>query len=111
MPKDSSEDKIILALHDYANTESNIDNFLSRIKKYCTDKNIPVILDEFGTEQTYASEERRAEIAKYYISSAKNIEVTCFWWDNGNSKEYMLLNRTNLSWQYPKIKDAMINCF
>lgn len=111
MPKDSAEDKIILALHDYANTESNIDSFLSRIKKYCIDKNIPVILDEFGTEQSFASEERRAEIAKYYISNAKKIGIACFWWDNGNSREYMLFNRRSLSWEYPRIKNAMISCF
>lgn len=42
MPKDGTKDKIILALHDYSKTETNIDKMLNRIKKYYIDKNIPV---------------------------------------------------------------------
>ncbi len=105
MPNDIAENKIILALHDYSNTTSSIDKMLARIKKYCVDKNIPVILDEFGTTSSVA-EEQRAEMANYYVSEAKKLGVTCFWWDNGGS--YQLFNRRNMNWSYPKIKEALI---
>lgn len=111
MPKDTVEDKIILALHDYSYAENAVDSLFERINKYCTDKNIPVILDEFGTMATLTSQDERAKMANYYVSKAKDIGVTCFWWDNGNSNEYMILNRKNLSWEYPEIKDALVNCF
>ena len=109
MPKDSSSDKIILALHDYASTQGGIDKMLGNIKKYCREKNIPVILDEFGTKQVNISEKKRIEMASYYVSSARKLGITCFWWDNGNTTEYGIFNRFNSSWKYPTIKNALIN--
>lgn len=109
MPKDDVKNKIILALHDYTSSEKGLDNMFARIKKYCIDKNVPVILDEFGTMAKSASEEQRAKIANYYVLNAKKLGITCFWWDNGQGKEYMLLNRRALTWEYPKVKDLIIS--
>lgn len=109
MPKDSSNNKIILALHDYAQNPTAIDKMLGNIKKYCRDKNIPVILDEFGTKRQDMSEEERIKMASYYVSSARKLGITCFWWDNGASSDYRIFNRSNLSWEHPEIKNALIN--
>lgn len=109
MPKDEASNKIILALHDYSSSQSGIDKMFSNIKKHCIDKNVPVILDEFGTEKTKLSEDARVQSAAYYVSSAKRLGVTCFWWDNGNDNEYMIFDRQHLTWKHPRIKDALIH--
>ena len=109
MPKDSSSNKIILALHDYASTQGGIDKMLGNIKKYCKEKNIPVILDEFGTKQENMKEEQRVQMATYYVSSARKLGITCFWWDNGSGTGYRIFNRLNLSWEHPEIKNALIH--
>ncbi len=106
MPNDIVENKIILALHDYADEESNIDTMMQRLKKYVVDKNIPVMLDEFGTK-TSMGDNRRASIVSYYVSKAKNLGIPCFVWDDGGN--YQIFNRRNLTWKYPKTKDALIN--
>lgn len=106
MPNDIVENKIILALHDYADEESNIDKMMERLKTYLVAKNIPVMLDEFGT-QTSKGDDRRAEIADYYVSKASSLGIPCFIWDDGGN--YQILDRYNLTWKYPKMKDALIN--
>ncbi len=109
MPEDSADHKIILSLHNYSATESDIDQLMGNLKTYCTDKGIPVILDEFGTKAEDLEEDRRVEIASYYVTSAKELGITCFWWDNGKEVGYQLFDRRNLTWIYPNIKDALIN--
>lgn len=106
MPKDTAKNKIMLALHDYSSSPDAITSMFNRIKKYCIDKNIPVILDEFGTQSSFGTEEQRAEIANKYVSEAKKLGITCFWWDDGGN--YILFNRRNMDWEYEKIKDAII---
>lgn len=106
MPEDTVKDKIILALHDYADEEANIDKMMTRLKNYLVDKDIPVMLDEFGTN-TNKGDDRRAEIASYYVSKAKSLNIPCFIWDDGGN--YQVLDRYNLTWKYPKMKDALIN--
>ena len=108
MPADTVEDKIILALHSYHSTESDIDTMMTNIKIYCRDKNIPVIIDEFGTKEEDYTEEERIRIASYYVSNARKIGITCFWWDNGKSTGYQLLDRNHLTWLYPEIVNALM---
>lgn len=105
MPKDIVENKIILAVHDYVDEEANIDKMIQRLKTYIVDKNIPIMIDEFGTKAD-KSEERRAEIAAYYVKSARSLNIPCFWWDDGGN--YQLFNRRTLTWKYEHIKDALI---
>lgn len=109
LPKDTAKNKIILALHDYANTTSGIDSMFQRIEKHCKSRNIPVILDEYGMYKTnFKTEEERAKMTSYYVSKAKKLNIACYWWDNGKKEEYSIFNRNTLTWEYPKIKDAII---
>ncbi|MDE5630740.1 MAG: cellulase family glycosylhydrolase, partial [Bacilli bacterium] len=105
LPNDIVKDKIILAVHDYVDEESNIDKMITRLKNYIVDKNIPIMIDEFGTKAD-KTEERRAEIASYYVKRAREIGIPCFWWDDGGN--YQLFDRHSLTWKYEKIKDALI---
>lgn len=93
MPNDEANNKIILVLHDYSSTRSGIDQMMSNIKKYCTDKQIPVILDEFGTKKENMGENERINIVSYYVSSARKLGITCFWWDNGKDTDYRIFDR------------------
>lgn len=105
LPNDTVKDKIILAVHDYAEEEQNIDKMLERLNKFIVTKNIPIMIDEFGTKAD-KSEERRAEIASYYVKNAKKFGIPCFWWDDGGN--YQLFDRRNLTWKYERIKEALI---
>lgn len=108
MPNDTAEDKIILALHDYSSETTNIDTMLSRIKQYCVDKNIPVILDEFGTKVSI-NEDERANSAEEYVSKAKELGIACLVWDDGGN--YKIFDRAKGTWTYEKVKDALIKPF
>lgn len=109
LPKDTAKNKIILALHDYADTTSGIDSMFQRIEKHCKSRNIPVILDEYGMYKTnFKTEEERAKMTSYYVSKAKKLNIACYWWDNGKKEEYSIFNRNTLTWEYPEIKDAII---
>ncbi len=109
LPKDTVKDKIILALHDYVDTTSGIDSMFERIKNHCKSRNIPVILDEYGMLQSnFKSEEERAKMTSYYVKEAKKLNIACYWWDNGKRNEYSIFNRNSLTWEFPKIKDAII---
>lgn len=70
-------------------------------------KGIPVIIDEFGAVDKKNTQARAAWFA-YYISSAKKHGIKCFVWDNGQSSgEFGLLNRSNNTWDYPEIIQAI----
>lgn len=105
MPNDIVKDKIILSVHDYADEEKNIDAMFERINKYILEKNIPIMIDEFGT-QTYKGDEERARIASYYVSKAHALNIPCYIWDDGGN--YQILDRNTLTWKYPKLKNALI---
>ncbi|MDR0834806.1 MAG: glycoside hydrolase family 5 protein [Candidatus Symbiothrix sp.] len=108
LPNDNVENKIILTVHDYAHTKADIDKVMNRLNNYAVQRNIPVIIGEFGTTSNdLGSEENRAEIAGYYVSQAKKLGITCFWWDDGGN--YQLLNRNTLSWRFNLILKALID--
>ena len=109
LPEDEANDKIILAMHNYNYIESDIDTMMTNIKTYLTDKGIPVILDEFGTKQEEIATEERITSAAYYVSSARKLGITCFWWDSGKSTKSKIFDRESLTWEQLEIKDALIN--
>lgn len=108
MPVDIAEDKLILGLHDYATSFEEIQNMLNRINTFIISRDIPIVLDEFGTKNDL-KENTRAEIAKNYVSMAHYFNIPCYWWDNGG--DYALIDRKNLTWKYESIKDAMMSVF
>lgn len=104
---EEDDDKVILAVHDYARTTTSIDNLMNRLNTYILERDIPVIINEFGTTPSQGTEEERAEIAEYYVKKANETGIKCFWWDDGGS--YILLNRNQLTWRFPLIIEALIN--
>lgn len=121
VPNDSH---VIVSIHSYApwdfcGTENDRADWGSDADKAELDKNfqylddmfiskgIPVIIDEFGAVDKKNTQARAAWFA-YYISSAKKHGIKCFVWDNGQSSgEFGLLNRSNNTWDYPEIIQAI----
>lgn len=138
LPADTTENKLIVEVHGYipgsfaltAPTDPNsaetfnsmnsvnagdVNSFLFKLKKYFTDKGIPVIIDEFGARDKNGNTASRADYAGFYVNSAREFGVTCFWWDNnlfsGTGENFGLLNRKENKIQYPEIAKALAdNC-
>jgi endoglucanase len=59
--------------------------------------------------------EARAEWAEYFVSSAKEIGIPCFWWDNGavrvssvTTEGFGLLNRSTNEIVFPEVVEALL---
>ena len=95
----NNDPNIIVSIHsyapwDFAGTDSErstwgtdadkqeLDQNFQFLKETFVDKGIPVILAHGG--------------------------IKCFVWDNGTQKEFGLLNRSQNSWYFPSIVDAMM---
>lgn len=125
VPEDDG--RIIVSIHAYTpynfalnangpaewNNDSDtqdIDTLMSSIKRLFTDKGIPVIIGEFGAVNK-DNAGARAEWLKYYMSSAKEIGVPCFWWDNGsfnsNGENLGFIDRRTYEIKYPELLEAM----
>jgi endoglucanase len=128
IPEDASntKNKFIVSIHAYtpynfalnegagavstwsknnANDTGDIKNAIDPAYNKFASKGIPVIMGEFGALNRN-NEDARAEWAEYYVSYAKSKGIPCFWWDDGGN--FKLLNRSNDTFYFPKIKDALI---
>jgi len=125
IPTDPTPNKIIVSIHVYApydfamNTSSPIttwsqsnsnDTFpitdpMNYASNQFVSKGIPVIWGEFGAINKN-NEPARAIWAKYYVSYAFNKGMKCVWWDDGG--DYKILNRSNNTFLYPQIVDALM---
>ncbi len=89
-----------------------IDSVFSNINSAMLSKDIPVIMDEFGTMNKNNVDER-IKIAEYYLSVAEKYGIPCVWWDNGTNclpkdgEGFGLLNRNTLKWNYPDLVKAL----
>ena len=74
-------------------------------------KGIPVLIDEFGARDRDGNLSARVDYAGFYVASARERGMTCFWWDNnivsGSGERFGLLDRASLEWVYPEIVKAM----
>ena len=133
LPKDSAENRIIVAAHAYtpynfalnlnsndqsfsledAGKKAEISQFMNGLYERFVSKGIPVLMDEYGALEKGENLQDRVNFAAYYIAAASARNLTCFWWDNhlfrGNGERFGLLNRKNASWTYPDIVLAIQN--
>ncbi|OUM68196.1 glycoside hydrolase family 5 protein [Piromyces sp. E2] len=124
----SGDDKLIVSLHAYTpynfalntgvgatdkfDSTSDIDSLMKTIKTSFINKNIPVILGEFGA-MNRDNESERARWAKYYVKQATAIGVPCVIWDNGlfegDGELFGVIDRSSLDVTYPAfLKGLMI---
>lgn len=125
IPEDS--DKIIVSIHAYlpysfaldtAGTDvydpndKSIPDLFENIKYYFLDNDIPVIIGEFGSVNKM-NDEDRIKCVTDYLTTAKEYGVPCVWWDNGtrvgDGENFGLLDRTDCTWYFPGIMEAIQN--
>nr|AAC05164.1 1,4-beta-D-glucan-4-glucanohydrolase [Orpinomyces sp. PC-2] len=94
----TNDNKVIASVHSYVpynfalntgagaektfGSTSDIEWAMNNIKRFLVDRNIPVIIGEFGA-MNRDNESERARWAEYYIKSATAMGVPCVLWDNG----------------------------
>ena len=137
MPDDTAKNSLIVEVHfyvpySYANVigsedttqtsfkdnggKVKIDGALMNLYNHFTSKGIPVIIGEMAAANKNNLDDR-VEYTKYVVEQSKKYGIKCFWWDNGGKFEadskygyytgMGLLNRYNLTFQYPEIVEAL----
>jgi endoglucanase len=123
LPEDS--DKLIISIHAYLpysfaldttgtdvydENDTSIRQLFENLKYYFLDKGVPVIIGEFGSVNKYNTEDR-VKCVTDYLTMAKEYGVPCVWWDNGtivgDGENFGLLSRSEYSWNFPDIIDAI----
>lgn len=102
------DDKVIVNVHsyipwDFAAKEdgsavfgdtSELDATFEYMKKYVVDKNIPLMINEFGAiNRTNTAE--RVNYVSYFKSKADALGIKYLWWDNGYRNSFALFDRKN----------------
>lgn len=103
---DTASDKLIMSVHNYTTNTNSIPKLMKSLGNYSKKYNIPVIIDEFGSTSGVALN-TRITAAKTYVSEAKKVGITCFWWDNNG--DFQLLNRRTNTWRFPTLVKAMVD--
>lgn len=126
LPED--DDKVIVSVHAYlpyslaldtkgtdkwdANNTGEIDTLFLNLDELFLQKQIPVIIGEFGTVNKDNLEDRIA-CAEYYVGKGAEYGVPMIWWDNnatfGNGENFGLMDRSMIpEWKFPELVDALI---
>jgi len=124
------DDKVIVSVHAYtpynfalnksgtssfdSSNSADIKDIISlfeSLDSHFIQKGVPVILGEFGAMNKENLEDR-INWAEFYVKTATSYGIPCIWWDNGaftgDGENFGLLNRRELSWEYPEIVDALM---
>ena len=122
LPQDKN---IIVSIHNYAPWKlttkeypdersfdqagkDELNGQFDKLRRQFIDKGVPVIIGEFGAEDKDNTTVRAAYYS-YYVKAAAERGIPCFIWDNGSKTSYGLFNRSDNSWYYPEIVDAVMN--
>lgn len=117
-------ENILLSIHNYypyelclgkngkdwgtdADKQSLDAEFDKLVNKFIS-KGIPVVMGEWGN-LNHDNPEDRIRHAGYYAEGCLKRGICPIWWDNGNSKEFGIINRYNFQWVFPEIADAIVN--
>ena len=80
------------------------------IKEYLYDKDIPIIISEFGVKD-YNNLNERIKFVKIVSKFSHALGAPCFYWDDGIKffkKTFGIYNRYKNYWVYPEINDILI---
>lgn len=123
-PTDSVENHLIAEVHIYDpsgfcngtdetwdNSDCEVvDSIFERLnEKIIKKQNLPIIVGEFGSQDKFNTDEyttQREKYASYFVKTAKNYGITCFWWDDGGSMK--IFDRKKSSAYCKTVIDAMI---
>ena len=92
--------------------DQEIDWLFNDLKKCYLDKGIPVIITEFGAVNKDGNNEDVARWVTKYLTTAKENNVPCVWWDNGyynsGNELFGIFDRKNCTWFSDTIVDAIM---
>lgn len=92
LPTDTIDNHLIIAVHSYDNAyDQGIDTLFDKLQKFSKRAGAPVLIDEFGTLDSYQPATLRAVHAGNFVSRAAEKGIKCFWWDDGGN--YALFDR------------------
>ncbi len=82
--------------------ETSITNLFRDLKKIIADKNVPIIIGEFGASD-FNNDDDRARWATHFLTCAKDAKIPCVFWDNGatyngTGEAYGLIYRKTRTW-------------
>lgn len=123
VPKDSAKNRLIAKVNVYvpsqfclnesednlwgtAEDKAYLENVLGMINLRFSTLEIPVIIGEFGVVDK-GNVSARAAYAKYFVSTAYNYYMVCFWNDNGNTMK--LFNRNTAQIIHQNIVNSIIS--
>ncbi len=90
----------------------DIIKLMSRLDRYFLQKDIPVLLTEYGAMNKQENTEEVNKWAEAYVSRATEKGIPCFWWDNGiynqSGEKFAILDRKNLTWYREEVVDTVI---
>ncbi len=94
----------------YDNDHGDLDRLLQTIKTTFFLKNVPVIIGEYGALNK-DNEAERVEWVTYYLKKAREMNIPCVWWDNGqfngSGENFGIIDRRTLELPYPELIKAM----
>jgi len=100
---------------DYQRDGKPVEDFFERINRRFIEKNIPVIVCEFGA-QNKGNTADRTGYAGHYAEAAMKYGIACLWWDDGGRAGnadavtgYAIFDRAQNRWYFPDIAEAMIS--
>lgn len=132
MPVDDEPGKLILSVHMYspyvfamqspgAKTytsamKSELKGSFGKLNSQFVSKGYPVIVGEYGATNKDNLEDRVAWFTDF-LTISRSYGMTCCLWDNGvwklngndYNEHYGYYNRTEQTWYFPEILDAMVN--
>ena len=127
LPKDTVEGHLIMEVHNYDpqgftwknatwtkmrdtwgtdQDKRDIDNFMKTLSAKAKKLGVPVIIGEFGSQDKKNDKDRAAH-AGYFVKSATDRGIRCFYWDDGG--EYILINRSTNAILHSTILKALVD--
>lgn len=101
--------------------KKDIISAMQLVDKYLIQKDVPVIITEFGAvNKNYINADgievsNREDVLNWladYMEVTNKYGITCVWWDNGNydkpGEKFAIFDRNNLSWYAQDIADALV---
>lgn len=83
----------------------------ARINRMLVQKEIPVLITEFGADNKNGNEAEVMKWADHFMSEAAGYGMKCIWWDNNcvdvPGDRYALLKRETLEWVRPALADVL----
>ncbi|MCL1844566.1 MAG: cellulase family glycosylhydrolase [Defluviitaleaceae bacterium] len=129
IPEDTTEDRVILAVHTYSpfawahdgiGEYGGIDEIrphLERVAGHGERLGVSVMLTEWGSINNGDDDSlaQREQHAFDYVTVARELGMATFWWDNNSpaagTHGFGLFNRSNLQVHFPTIVDAIIRAY